>query len=84
MTMSVLDYGGFDKNMTVRAAEEPLGSSLGTVDTDNTEVLRSNPHDARLNDAGGLSKNSEGKGLRAGFLLPGLRIPSSRSITVIR
>ena len=63
ITMSVLDAGGFEKNSAVKVTEEPLGSRLGTVDTDDAKVLRPNLHDARLNDAGGLAKNSQREGL---------------------
>jgi len=36
----VFDLGGRQQHLAVKVAEHPLGAGLGTIDTDDAEVLR--------------------------------------------
>ena len=41
----MLNLGGWNENPAVEIGEHPLGPSLGTIDTNDTEVLRADPLD---------------------------------------
>ena len=43
--LGVLNLGGWDEDAAVTRGEHPFGPSLGTIDTDDTEVLRADPLD---------------------------------------
>jgi hypothetical protein len=60
----VLNLGGWNENTAVEIGEHPLGPSLGTIDTDDTEVLRADrldtgtDHATRLVDGLGSGKGT--------------------------
>ena len=49
--LGVLNLGGWDEDAAVKIGEHPFGPSLGTIDTDDTEVLRSDPLDTGTDHA---------------------------------
>jgi hypothetical protein len=59
--LGVLNLGGWDEDAAVEIGEHPFGPSLGTIDTDDTEVLRSDRSDTGTDHATSLVD-----GLRSG------------------
>src|SRR5512140_1737133 len=49
--LGVLNLGGWDEDAAVKIGEHPFGPSLGTIDTDDTEMLRSDPMDTGTDHA---------------------------------
>ena len=64
--LGVLNLGGWNENPAVEIGEHPLGPSLGTIDTNDTEVLRADPLDTWTDHATSLV-NALGSG-RGAFL----------------
>ena len=52
--LGVLNLGGWDEDPAVEIGEHPFGPSLGTIDTDDTEVLRADQLDTGTDHATGL------------------------------
>ena len=49
--LGVLNLCGWDEDAAVEIGEHPFGPSLGTIDTDDTEVLRADPLDTGTDHA---------------------------------
>ena len=68
--LGVLNLGGWDEDAAVKIGEHPFGPKLGTIDTDDTEVLRSDPLDTGTDHAtslvDGLGSGSGGRFLDLG------------------
>ncbi len=56
----VSDLGGRDQNIAVEVGKHPFGACLGTIDTDDAEVLRTDFLDPSMHDAIGLLRELSG------------------------